>query len=468
MNVVLLVSDSLRARNTSLLGYRRETTPFLEKLAKDSVVYRNAIAPSIWSLPSHASLFTGLYPQEHRVYTMNSRLQSSDTIWHSLGRRGYATAVFSRNVFVTSDQYGLTDGVDHVDKECTRFEYPFAGLRPNEFDATGSALSKEVAYALSSLRSRSTVGSLFNGISQYLSNRDAAPELLRRRQINPARDHVDRLLNWIDSVDSKWAACINFMSTHHDYEPIPEYNLWGLADDIEAQTELGGQIWPFYSGMLPWSKKEALVDLYDGTIRQVDQAVKYLYEQLDERDELEETVIVFTSDHGEGFGEYSQVRPDIRLAAHIMGIDDPLLHVPLLVHKPQSRSKLVDQPVSLTGIAEWIKEGHPETDITDVLRETKAVAAADIGGLLKYDIDGDIREPEYDVDLSRFDGLAQAGYKHRDGKVVKHAVWGDAKLESPIEDEMEAMWSQFQDQGVSGIGTVDEETEQRLANLGYL
>lgn len=74
MNILLLVADSLRAENTSLHGYHRDTTPFLDELADESIVYDTAIAPSIWSLPSHASIWTGLHADEHRLYSTTSAL----------------------------------------------------------------------------------------------------------------------------------------------------------------------------------------------------------------------------------------------------------------------------------------------------------------------------------------------------------------------------------------------------------
>lgn len=72
-NVLLVILDSLRARNTTLSGYRRETTPFLSELAESATTYTQARAPGSRSLPSHASIFTGHPPQEHGLHTLSER-----------------------------------------------------------------------------------------------------------------------------------------------------------------------------------------------------------------------------------------------------------------------------------------------------------------------------------------------------------------------------------------------------------
>ena len=63
-NIVLIVMDTARAANFSCYGYPETTTPNIDKIAKEGTLYNYAISPSTWTLPSHASLFTGLYPSE--------------------------------------------------------------------------------------------------------------------------------------------------------------------------------------------------------------------------------------------------------------------------------------------------------------------------------------------------------------------------------------------------------------------
>lgn len=94
-NVLLLVLDTVSARHTSLHGYHHETTPGLARLADDSTVYTQAHAGSNWSLPSHATLFTGLPAGVHRL-TMDETLVDGVTVFESLARDGTRPASSAR------------------------------------------------------------------------------------------------------------------------------------------------------------------------------------------------------------------------------------------------------------------------------------------------------------------------------------------------------------------------------------
>ncbi len=102
-NVLLIVLDSVRAANTSLHGYHRETTPFLSEFSKEATVYREARTNGRWSVPAHASLFTGYAASEHGLYSPTSKLKPEQTIFHELGEAGYRTGLFSSNSFVTGE-----------------------------------------------------------------------------------------------------------------------------------------------------------------------------------------------------------------------------------------------------------------------------------------------------------------------------------------------------------------------------
>src|SRR4029453_8868159 len=67
-NILLIVMDATRANNLSCYGYHRPTTPYLDRFAERGVVYETAISPAGWSLPAHASIFTGLYPSHHGAH----------------------------------------------------------------------------------------------------------------------------------------------------------------------------------------------------------------------------------------------------------------------------------------------------------------------------------------------------------------------------------------------------------------
>lgn len=129
-NILLVVLDSVRARNTNLHGYSREATPFLESFAQRSTIYEQARAPGVGSPQSHTSMFTGLDVEEHQLTDSSRQLRPGHTIWEALAERGYDTGVFSRNTYLTADTIGLSDTFQEVvSAHSTRFPSALAPPR---------------------------------------------------------------------------------------------------------------------------------------------------------------------------------------------------------------------------------------------------------------------------------------------------------------------------------------------------
>ena len=111
-NVVLVVIDTVRADRLSCYGYDRPTTPHIDALCERGVRFANAFSTSSWTLPAHASLFTGLFPIEHGATQERTRLEGgASTLAEILGAHGYATFAASDNPLVGS-RTGLDRGFD--------------------------------------------------------------------------------------------------------------------------------------------------------------------------------------------------------------------------------------------------------------------------------------------------------------------------------------------------------------------
>ena len=103
-NIVLIIMDSARADRFSVYGYGRKTSPFLERFAAESTVFDNAVAESPWTLPSHATLFTGLYPGQHNAHAEHFWLDDRyRTLAEILADNGYRTVLFSNNDYVSRE-----------------------------------------------------------------------------------------------------------------------------------------------------------------------------------------------------------------------------------------------------------------------------------------------------------------------------------------------------------------------------
>ncbi|MFC1736470.1 sulfatase-like hydrolase/transferase, partial [Candidatus Hydrogenedentota bacterium] len=100
-NVVLIVLDTLRVKNVSCYGYGKETTPNLDKIAAEGVLFENCFTPACWTLPSHVSMFTGLYPFTHRADMEHPYFENIFPTWAELGTQlGYRTAAFNPNNWI--------------------------------------------------------------------------------------------------------------------------------------------------------------------------------------------------------------------------------------------------------------------------------------------------------------------------------------------------------------------------------
>src|SRR5262245_31766779 len=114
-DVVLVVLDTVRAGSVSTYGYARPTAPALDALAAEGALFLDATSPSTWSLPSHASLFTGRYPSSHGAHGEHRFLDGRfPTLAEALARHGYETFCFTANAWI-SDGLGLTRGFGYQD-----------------------------------------------------------------------------------------------------------------------------------------------------------------------------------------------------------------------------------------------------------------------------------------------------------------------------------------------------------------
>jgi len=124
-NVILIVADCLRAKEFYCPDGKKPHTPFLDRLSKSSCVYRRAIAPSTWTLPSCASIFTGLLPTEHKLNFANSKLRSRiPTLAEVMKENGYKTVCFSGQPLINYEN-GLARGFDELYNFYEPVDLPF-------------------------------------------------------------------------------------------------------------------------------------------------------------------------------------------------------------------------------------------------------------------------------------------------------------------------------------------------------
>jgi arylsulfatase A-like enzyme len=242
--IVLVSIDTLRADHLGCYGYGRETSPVLDALARQGVLFEDVTSPSPWTLPAHASLLTGLYASRHGVKSHEVYLPSSvGTLASMLSRHGFVTAAV-----VNSHNLGPRFGLDR-------------------------------------------------GFQEFLYVEEAAD------QREPSARVTDQALGWMDRyAGRKLFLFVHYYDVHSDYRSRPEYErpfvrpYAGRADGTTAQ------LMDYREGKVPLDVRDAphLIDLYDAGIRQMDAELSRLFTALEAE---EPTLLVVTSDHGEEFFE---------------------------------------------------------------------------------------------------------------------------------------------------------------------
>lgn len=293
-NVILIVLDTVRAKSMSLHGYPQPTTPNLERLAKQGVLFTRAIAPASWTLQSHASLFTGQPPFNLSASWGSSLDSKYPTLAETFSLNGYDTAGFVGNLYYCTRAYGLDRGFnDFVD-------FP---LSP-----------KFIAYSASAVRK---ISSIERALGQFLTSRYLCG-------LKSAEEVRKEFIHWLSGNDQRrpFFAFLNFNDAHDPYISPPQYAnkffagepLSFLPDDIQDTLDK--------------ATLERLKAAYESTVAYLDDQVYQLILDLEKQVDLDNTIFVVTSDHGEQFGEHD-------LCLHGNSLYMQLLHVPLLITYPK-------------------------------------------------------------------------------------------------------------------------------------
>lgn len=479
-NVLLVVLDSVRAKNGNLYGHSRETMPFLSRFAKQATVYEQARSAGARSITGHASLFTGHPVEEHGLTSADKKLRSGSTIFEELQSEGYATGVFSENVWITDVDIGLRNGFDTV---VGPQNVPF----PDALDARRFVAEEGRGnygeFLQACLDSDKPFRSFANGAVTKITS--DYPWLYPFDNSPPGDVYLDRFLDWEADQQGPWAACLNLMDAHRPYEPGDEHNLWG-DDDLKSIHEHLPNDWELFSRPDAWWRLQAVESLYDGAIRQTDSLLKRLVTTLEQRGELDDTLLVITSDHGEGFGEPSRVRPGIRVAGHNTALHEVILHVPLVVQYPgQTESKRVSRLASLTEFPTAVRDAVDGNDAPESF-VTESAFATSYALLVDEQLRSRAERYQDPDSLEGFTDRLRAVYKDDGDSIRKHITWGDKNavtirirdaqtsyVESEIDTEsvderFEVLSEASLVEAGAGIDAVDEATQQRLEDLGYM
>ncbi|NDJ52732.1 MAG: sulfatase [Chloroflexi bacterium] len=341
-DIILLVLDTHRAERVSSYGYEKETTPTLDEFAADATVFDWGISTAPWTIPSHASMFTGLYPTVHQTHQSFLRLPDSiPTIAELLGQNGYRTVGFCNNPLLGLLDNGLDRGFD-------RF-YNYSGTFPDVPDIGEDATSftKRAQRAITEgLQSISKPIERQFGRSSFLLSLATKPPFSTmwsrfmkfKGDTTQSLDDVTRYLkvHHATQKDEPLFVFINMMETHLPYYP-PRHIIDKWVPYFRKDREVRDFIQDFntqsYRWMAPmiepFTEKEQTVlrDMYDAEVAYQDQQLHKMLRYLKRSGRLDNTLVIVTSDHGESHGEHD-------FMGHAFVVYNELVRVPLIIRHP--------------------------------------------------------------------------------------------------------------------------------------
>lgn len=401
-NVLILVYDTLAADHMSVYGYPRDTTPHFSRFASQADVYHAHFAGGNFTTPGTASLFTGVYPWTHRAFNISASMDLSfkDRNLFSLFKgTGYYRLAYTHNWLANFFLHQFKDDLDLLLEPETYFLKGTPGL--------GRIFSRdrEIAQRSSNFLSRivpterTRPGSLFLSLlnemwlEQFEAGRetDAAalfPEGLPEEAYSKSFFMLEHAINGI--MDLLERAPRPFLGYFHLYPPHYPYH---------SRREFIGK---FEDGWAPQEKKPHFFSTgeeeshlvrrrqrYDEYLAYADAEFGRLYDYLTEKGLLDNTLVIFTSDHGEMF--------ERGIKGHNTPVlFNPLVHVPLLVHRPGQRERMdYYEPTSCTDLLpelaqfcglpapEWC-EGRPLTAANPGDMRSRSIFSIDARSSAKY------------------------------------------------------------------------------------
>jgi len=301
-HIVIIAIDSLRADHLGCYGYRKATSPAIDALARESIVFDRAFAAGIPTMPSFTTVYTGLHPYRHGIVAHTGRRQLSEEILMlpQLARqRGYLTAACD-NLVVQGNGRGtwFARGYDH-----------YAGFVYKPFgDQSGWITDRALGF-----------------IDAYAGAPGRARPLF---------------------------LFLHYWDPHSPYGPWPPYDTLHYAPgsgdvDLRAVYDIAPEYYATFLGDMRLRHPDDyayVVAQYDGEISQVDAQVRRVVGLLKERGVWDNTIVALFADHGEAFGEGG-------LYFDHHGLYDAVTRVPLMIHTPDHRSGRVDALMSTEDLA---------------------------------------------------------------------------------------------------------------------
>jgi len=310
-NVVVLVMDTARAK--TVFGDEGPDFSTLSQLSESGEYCRTAFADAPWTLPSHASLFTGTPPSVHGAHAGHKGLADNFTTMAEIfSRNGFRTGAFTNNAWVTDD-FGLLRGFDDT--------YRIWQFMQSDVDLGPAALEISKLDLLKSISSKFVQGNPLKNIINALYG-----QFFYRNSDYGAKRTNKLIRQWIASSEEPFFLFANYLEPHLEYRPPKRYASEYLTCDYEEAMDIPQDPWDFLCGETNINEEylEHLNELYRAEIAYLDHRLGELIDWFKDNGYFDDTLFIIVGDHGENIGEHG-------LMDHQYCLYDSVLRVPLIV-----------------------------------------------------------------------------------------------------------------------------------------
>lgn len=356
-DIVLLVLDTHRADRLSCYGYPQQTTPHLDAFAADATRFSHAFSAAQWTVPSHTSLFTGLYPSVHGTQQSFSVVPDSlPLLAERMGAAGYYTAAFCNNPLVGVVNNGLRRGFYSF--------LNYSGWLTNRPNQAGRPVTLFGHY-------RQLFKRMLGGVLHQMQDAFARSDALLDFAFTPLmvpfwqtalsfkgntgkslNDAARLLINRKETLPKQPIfSFINLMGTHMPFHPPRQY-IERFAPEVLRDKTAQRYLQRFNGDVFGWlaplssslnDEHKALLDgMYNAEVAAQDEQLGIFFDKLRSSGALDRTLVMVVADHGEHLGEK-------HLLGHTVSLYNVLTHVPLIVRDPSGAlptGQVVEQNVS--------------------------------------------------------------------------------------------------------------------------
>ncbi|MGH0034808.1 MAG: sulfatase [Myxococcota bacterium] len=465
-DIVLYITDTLRADRIGTYGYARPTTPHLDAFARSAIVFERALAQAPYTRPSTASILTGLSPSTHQVLGMRTVLPAeTTTLAEILHAAGYETAAFVANGNVI-EEFGFAEGYDHFEDLS----------RPSQTRARGFEIHARHA----SRAEHEFVAPLNEYVFDWLDRRDGDRPLFLyvhavepHSPYNPPARYRERFAPEAggDALDPETEAVVRRLQQSFIERGVPQ-----------AQRDIGSRAWlhALAAGSIAPTERVIadLEALYDAEVAYADDAFGALLAELERRGLLADAAVAFLSDHGEEFFEHGSWEHGKTLHAEV-------LRVPMILRLPGDAPRgirvadiarhidVLPTLLEAVGVpAPRSMDGRSPMDGRSLLPSIRgesddrsSLAFVDLNGFVAQSIEQgpwkliDSRSPEAGIAL----------FSRDDPQELRNLAQGDPLLAGWLAAQLRLELARSRDRALEAPTTdVDADLEARLRAMGYV